>query len=89
MKNLNRQFDWEDIPGLTATITGLVENIEQCSIARDGIPVAHLFILRDGLMGIIEINELPDPKPADDLALFIGRIAIEARHAGKEGRLLT
>lgn len=86
MNKQPRQLDWDDAPGLSATITSLVENIDQCAIYRDGIPVAHLFILKDGLMGILEIDELADPRPADDLALAIGRIAIDARTAAREGR---
>jgi len=88
MNKKQRQLDWNDTPGLSATITSWIENVDQCSIYRDGIPVADLFILRDGLIGILEINELSDPKPADDLALAIGRIAIEARTAAREGREL-
>lgn len=74
-KSLERTLDWEDLDYI-AVLSTLNGRIDQCSI-RHGAgheECAHLFLTREGLMSLVDINLPHDENPDDSLLVAIGRV---------------
>ncbi len=83
-----RQIDWED-SNFTAVLAPLAEGIDQCSILQDGNERAHLFLLGDGLIAVVDIDLKEDIPPCHDLLVAIARIIVAHKVAAREGRTLV
>lgn len=84
-----KQITWEDLPDAVAFVAGLNETIDQCSIQIDARERAHLFLLNDGLLSIIELTLPDDSEPSDVLLRAIGRVLIMHKRACMDGRRLS
>ena len=91
MSNQNTEITWDDLPGYVAIIAALVDGIDQCSIRNllENREEVHLFLLRDGLLAITEVNLPHDLEPDNRLLLAIARVMVLHRRAAKEGRALV
>jgi len=86
------QISWDDIPEYVVFIAALIDGIDQCSICsveESRGEEAHLFLWRDGLLAITELNLPGDSPPPDRLLLIMGRLICEHQRASREGRSLV
>ena len=89
--NHRKEIGWDDLPEYVAIVAALVEGIDQCSIHNmaENREEAHLFLLRDGLLAITEVNLPDDVQPGDKLLLAIARVQVEHLRACRDGRSLV
>ena len=85
--NNQKQIYWEDLE-YVAVIAEMNEAVIQCAITREGRQMAHLFLLKDGLLALTEINFEEEGEPTDGLLLAIARVQVEHLRACREGRSL-
>lgn len=81
------QLDWDDLPHV-AHLMEMDERVLQCAIHHEGRQVAHLFLLRDGLLALTEIDLRGDLEPTDELLLAVARVQVAHLRACREGRSL-
>lgn len=88
--NTEHQITWGDLP-YAAYLMALEEGVDQCAIRNleTNRQEAHLFLLKDGLLAITEVNLPDDVQPDNGLLIAIGRVMVAHRRASKEGRSLT
>ena len=82
------QLDWDDLP-YVAQIVEMDERVLQCAILSEGRQVAHLFLLKDALMALTEVDFRNDLEPTDELLLAIARVQVAHLRACREGRSLV
>ncbi len=83
-----KQLSWDDLPDCFALVSPVGDSITQCGILRDGRPVAHLFLLNDGLLALTDLMLPDDADPDDRTLILIGRVLVAHRRATTEGRTL-
>ena len=82
------QRDWDDLPYI-ALISEIDEQVLQAAVLHEGRQVAHLFLLKDGLLALTDIDLKADIEPTDQLLLAIARVQVEHLRACREGRCLV
>jgi hypothetical protein len=89
MKNrqIERQIVWDDLP-YVAVVAELDEQMLQAAVLFEGRQVAHLFLLKDGLLALTEVEYRSDLEPTDELLLAIARVQVAHLRACREGRSL-
>jgi hypothetical protein len=85
--NNQKQLDWEDLE-YVAVLGEMNEAAIQCAIIHEGHQLAHLFLLKDGLLALTEVNLEQEGEPTDELLLAIARVQVEHLRACREGRSL-
>jgi hypothetical protein len=90
MKNItDRQIYWDDLP-FVAIVAALDDAVIQCAIMdEEGRQRAHLFMMRDGLLALTEIDLKSDIEPSNDLLLAIARVQVAHLKACREGRAIV
>lgn len=86
--NYQIQRDWEDLP-YVVLISQLDEQVLQAAVMHEGRQLAHLFLLKDGLLALTDVDIKSDLEPCDELLLAIARIQVEHLKACREGRSLV
>ena len=85
--NKRNQISWDDLE-YVAILAKLNDSITQCTVTHEGRQVAHLVLLRDGLLALTEVRFEQDREPDDGLLLAIGRVLVAHLRASREGRSL-
>ena len=90
MKNrtLEKQLQWDDLP-YVAVVAEFNEHALQVAVMCDeGRQVAHLFLMKNGLMALTEVDFRADFDPSEELLLAIARVQVDHLRSCREGRSL-